>query len=485
MYTRKIAGLLLVPTALSVLLSCGGSGGAGVTETQVSSSGTSAPAETTTALTEIREELPERDYKGYEFRILNQVTGYKIYNNEHMAFEAENGELLNDALFRRNKTVEERFGVTISEIVDNAKTATFKTAVLSGDDMFDISTLQNGQDLGGDYLLEVSELPYVDRDKPWWNNGVLETQTVGGKLYRLLGDMGLGHYDGVVVTFFNKELAEKYKLPDMYRLVRDGKWTLDKMYELGKPVSGDLDGNGTMDHNDLWPFTALTLNSYTYFLISAGENYAVKDKDDLPAFNLASEKVINIVDRLTKLFDKSTLFHHNPTFSNTSGEGDAIVFTMFGGGRTLFLAHGVGSCQMYRDIKADFGILPAAKYSEGQETYLNQSSGMKYVEVPVTCSDPERTSVILEAMSAESSRSVIPKYYEAMLLNKYFRDDDSVEMMNDYIMPSLVPYVQAGAGLHNAFGAAIKSGNYVSAIASQESALKAKITAYIEAVTKK
>ena len=57
--------------------------------------------------------------------------------------------------------------------------------------------------------------------------------------------------------------------------------------------------------------------------------------------------------------------------------------------------------------------------------------------VPLTVSDVERTSIILEALNAETYKTVVPAYYEIALKVKYARDNESVEMM-DMIMESRI-----------------------------------------------
>lgn len=51
---------------------------------------------------------------------------------------------------------------------------------------------------------------------------------------------------------FNKTLFENYDLEYPYQAVRDGKWTLDMLYELAKTVPTASNGNGTTDYADLF-----------------------------------------------------------------------------------------------------------------------------------------------------------------------------------------------------------------------------------------
>ena len=79
----------------------------------------------------------------------------------------------------------------------------------------------------------------------------------------------------------------------------------------------------------------------------------------------------------------------------------------------------------------DFGIVPWPKYDASQEKYYtNVDAGTNLFIVPITNSDPERTSIVLEALCAKGYRTVIPAYYEVALQTKYTRDDLSVQMLD-------------------------------------------------------
>ena len=57
--------------------------------------------------------------------------------------------------------------------------------------------------------------------------------------------------------------------------------------------------------------------------------------------------------------------------------------------------------------------------------------------IPKTVSDTEKISIIIEALAAESYRSVMPAFYEVSLKTKYSRDEES-EAMLDYIRDGII-----------------------------------------------
>lgn len=50
--------------------------------------------------------------------------------------------------------------------------------------------------------------------------------------------------------------------------------------------------------------------------------------------------------------------------------------------------------------------------------------------VPITVASPERTSIIIEALNAETYKQVLPAYFDTALKNRYSRDQESGEMLD-------------------------------------------------------
>ena len=55
-----------------------------------------------------------------------------------------------------------------------------------------------------------------------------------------------------ITVFFNKQLVEDYALGDLYALVRDGQWTLDRLISMSEAVAHDLNGDGAMGVEDCY-----------------------------------------------------------------------------------------------------------------------------------------------------------------------------------------------------------------------------------------
>ena len=86
----RILSLILALLMLSSVAACGGSSSG--TQDSTTPSANSDDTETTPDTTaELKPDLPEKNFNGYEFNIVNTVAGWSIYNNEHIVVEEENG----------------------------------------------------------------------------------------------------------------------------------------------------------------------------------------------------------------------------------------------------------------------------------------------------------------------------------------------------------------------------------------------------------
>jgi len=109
-----------------------------------------------------------------------------------------------------------------------------------------------------------------------------------------------------------------------------------------------------------------------------------------------------------------------------------LAKTMFEENRILFFSEVMQNIIRLRQMDTDFGIIPLPKYSKEQEfvphyVFVDTTT---VAAVPANAPDIERTSIILEAFSAESTYTVIPAYYEVSLKTKLARDEQSGEMID-------------------------------------------------------
>jgi hypothetical protein len=240
------------------------------------------------------------------------------------------------------------------------------------------------------------------------------------------------HYDGVRTFFFNKQLIEAYDLESPYDLVKDGKWTLDKLYELGMAVARDLDGDGKWGEGDQYGYCTWSSVGGQTLMTGSGANLSVhKDADDMPVYDMNSDYYISRLSRVTEIISTDGFYNKLATSENNGG------VEYFKAGRSLFYNETMGNAQKLRQMDIDFGIIPGPKWDEAQENYANCGGNPYFMCVLTTNADLERTGILMESMAYESMKTVKVAAYDEMLMGKVSRDNDS-EAMLDIINSTLV-----------------------------------------------
>ena len=435
---RACAWLLTVCTAIPVLASCGSDGQTAVDTTADKETQTIAaetePLDALEARKLVDDELGEYDFGGYEYRIVT-CDG----KSETIWVEKETGDVIDDAVYQRNVAVEDRFNTKIviayDEVYTDASTKATRS-ITAGEDAFDLMSfhvVQLGKISINDYFMNWYDIPNIDFEKPWWSPSTINDLTYDGVCVTAIGDMALSALSAAYCVFYNKRLGQDYDFPDLYEIVDNGQWTIDKIVELTKDVYKDLNNNGSIDtQEDLFGYLSdsqSNLNAYLW----AFDNPVFKKNGDTLEYSYKTEKINSII---TKLCDTFSLYdsikfdtkHQNAEFGNAHGYGR----DMFAKSQTI-LANGYISMSLshFRELEDEFGILPYPKWDEAQENYITMSDGHhEAMAIPKTAGNLEAIGTITEALCAESYKILVPAYYDVALKVKSTRDEQSIAMMD-------------------------------------------------------
>lgn len=388
-------------------------------------------AETVPEETRVYPDLPAGNFEGYTFKMAHWIIdGWTILTD--LDAEVLDGEVINDAVFARNRTIEEKYNTVLSaEYINHAELInTCRKSVQAGDNAFDVyfpRTYESTQLVSFGVLLDLNKLGFVDWDKPWWDSQAAAELSIDGRLLMMESDITLMDKGATACIYYNKNVAGKYSIESLYDLVYNNKWTLDKMAELAKSVVSDANGDGKMTDADNWGI--VSYDDWTYIILhGSGGRYASKDEDDLPVIAFNNERTIGVAEKIVEMMYDSSYFLHTNNFT-TPGTTE---ITMLGNDQYLFYVERITKTEEMRAIESDFGILPVPKFNESQEKYGHSvsihTSGI--MTVPKTVEDTERTGFILEALAAESRYVLIPAYYDIVLKDKYSRDEESVDMLD-------------------------------------------------------
>ena len=188
----------------------------------------------------------------------------------------------------------------------------FRASVMANDNAYDAVFPQAYYASGAitdELCLDLYQLPYVDFSDPWWDQGSVETLSTGDKLFMVNSDFTLSDKNSTGCIIFNKKLQEENGIEDLYRLVNEGKWTLDKLTSLSENVSADLDGNGTFDEEDRYGIVASAGFSYQ-LLHGANCWYVSKDNDGMPRLSFNNERTIGVAQRIMSIFGNTEVLYN-------------------------------------------------------------------------------------------------------------------------------------------------------------------------------
>ena len=426
-----VTKLLLLTTTAGLLFSCGNGGR---TET-LSDTTLAIETETVQETTELEarqaipDELPERDFAGYEYRILTySPTAYEV--------EELTGDVVEDAKYDRNLKIGERFNVTIRAVPSpgiKELDKELKQSVISGDNAYDIAIphqITSGPGfITSQSILTWNDVPYVNPDKPWWNQTINETISILGQQYYMAGYVTM---PTPFCMFVNKAMLADHGFDDMYKTVREGKWTIDKLIEMTATVSGDLNGDGKMDSADRWGISFNNDNNTLNFMYASGI-LSVLIEEGRPVPNTNNDRMIAFIEKLYELYHNG-----NRSLVTTYQNQGELGMGGFKDARILIKCGSVSDLAQLREAEIDVGVSPYPKLDEAQEryaTHVDAWNGM--LCIPKTADNLERTGIVIEAMAAETYKYVIPAYYDVALGTKYVRDTESMEML-DIIFASVV-----------------------------------------------
>ncbi len=474
---KKIMAALLAACTICVLGACGKDDAKtpdtkpDSTVTEPDNSDNTADNNTETEI-DYTSDLSTERYDGYNYRML--VRKGKI-NDQYLEDDSE--DLVESATYKRNKEVEDRYGITItvSESNDSNYETDALNSILAGDDAYDLifahSRAAFVYAIQG-AAMNFNDISTIHLDKPWWTQDITESCNINGKLYVLDGDISTSGLGATMCLFFNKRIFDELGYDYPYEMVKDGDWTFDEFSYLAKKGGADLNGDGVMDPEvDQYGFRAEQWEAPMNILYTGGQKIYDKDDEGNLQLTLYSTKTVEIYDEFFSLMNNASCILFS-TATGYKGSG------MFSEGRAMFTDTELRHAQTLRNMDDDFGILPYPKFDEADNYATATNGGSHLLVIPITVSDVERTGAITEALCAIGSRDVIPAFYEKSLKTKYARDEESEDMIDIIRSSRIYDIGYVAGGTFQSCGCDLANStnhDFASYYASGETAAKTKL----------
>ena len=442
-FLRLTAFMLLLALAAVSAVSC--------TEvTQSTSSGESLGSGESEVSEESRvlfEGLPEKDYGGQTVTFLVPGDSFNNYKSCEIMEQEGAPQVLNDQIKLRNELVEDKFNVVIDEIrTESSQTMVtlIRDAVYSSLDDYDIVMpyIPDAATLAAeDALYLLNDFEYIDLTNPCWDQNAVNSLSINNKNYYATGDISLLSLACTHALVFNKDLVKEFSLDDPYQLVNDGQWTIDKLQEMAKKVTADIDGTTGMSNTDRYGFL-INGNFVTSMYIGSGHSLTGKDKDDLPYIQIIEE-----VETAAPIFNKIFELVNDETATGRIDDtaGSYYSSAVAGGGTcwsaatesvanklALFRSMAIIDIIDLGEFECNFGILPAPKFSVEQDDYHSFVSTLyaTCVAIPSSAPDSEMSSIIAQAMCEASTETTKNAYFEVILKLRKIQDNESEAMLD-------------------------------------------------------
>ncbi len=432
--TRIIIALLVITMILPMALSCA--------ETTPSGE-TTAPAETLTPSGEVpaettaeetlfaKSDIPE-DLR-FDGTTVNILYWDDVPNAEFFV-EDQNGESVNDAIYRRNAKVQEQFGVTLNFVGTTGNynnQSSFVNACVNstqaGADAYDMFC---GYSMTGATLMtqgatqDLTDYEIMEFDKPWWPKSLISKATVREGIYFASGDISTNFIHMMYLVLFNKEmLLDLHNMnPEaLYNSVYEGQWTLDKFIELTNGIYLDQDGDNTPSEGDRYGAVATNVHFDPFYAGSGLTTVEVNEDGDLVlSADLFSQKTVDLLEKLCELLHTS---------------GNAYIKKsepLFAAGQALFIVD--RPYIITRSLTAtnfNFGILPIPKYDAEQAEHRTcLGFGYTMYMVSTAAPNPEAAAATIELLAYQSYLNVTPALFEESMKLRYADQSDDAFMFD-------------------------------------------------------
>ena len=374
----------------------------------------------------------EIDYKGETVTILywSDVERPEFEITE----EEADGDMVKEAIYRRNIATEERMGITYEWVGtdgdsgDRAKFTNYVRNAFSGGTYYDIIATYSrtaGMLLTEGLIQDLNKIDdsYINTNQPWWPKSMLETCSIGDSLFFVSGDISTNVLHFMYAVYYNMDMLKNLNLDDPVALVDDMKWTIDSLINLTKETYIDLDQDGSATAGDQYGFCSTYFHLDAFYtgsdmmLLVPGTDTNLTISDDF-----FGQKTIDLVDKL------GAWFKSGDCAVNPSG-GSVDYQTPFEEGNCLFrldrvyVADNQHRGGALRNVDWEYGILPVPMYDENQTEYITVvGNPFTLWCVMENAKDPQMSSAVIECLASEGYRKTSPMIFENNMKYRYTAD---------------------------------------------------------------
>ena len=408
--------------------------------------------------------VPEKvDLQGYTYKAYvrsNIPTGGKPMDDGNPAFYCEDfwidpalgqpEDALAASVYKRNQEIEGTYNVKIVQVSQTANMVTELSNFYQTQERYDLTIIlakSAAQAATQNLLRDLKSLSNLDLTHEAYDQNSVRELSMANKLYYLSGDMNISTLDAVAPTVVNLERYADYTeaivenfggdttYSNIYKLVTDGKWTMDTMLQMAAIASSDVDStDGDLGANELDAVGYFQYDKSTlYYFYGAGGRLTQINDEGSPEFVIQNEKNQELFDYIYNHFNKNNFEKKYPNGNSVGRKTNFIT-----NGNTLFTDMTLWDIRgdLYINSTFDYGVLPNPVHNAG-DSYNSLVYFYNVVHlwaIPSLCENIENAQLMMNIMAAYSNvnkpESTMNAYYERTLCFTIAPNPEEREVMH-------------------------------------------------------
>ena len=381
------------------------------------------------------------DYKDREFRIYtsNLTNGSMESSNKLIEGEGKTGgDLVSDAVFTRNVTVEDMLGVklvfTQCDLSFGQIAGNIRLYTQSGDDEFDL-VINDSFDfttllIEGHFRNTLDEDCVFDFDRNYWYKDYMaDLRLMDGYQYLLAGDFFIDVLRTSHLILVNKQLYKDYyrsSADELYDTVSNYEWTHDKLHSLITDLYVDRNQDGVKNAGDQFGYADHSIwGASIPYATSGATNFISRDEDGIPTITIhEGDRANQLAAAMTRLFnDESTSMEAAGSPLDVFVQGNALIT----GGYFL----GSLENESLRQMESDAAVLPFPLLYSSDKKYVTATHDTTEMgAILITSTDLAFISTVTEVLNRETANILIPKYYKESIQVQCVDDEKAAAMID-------------------------------------------------------
>ncbi len=351
---------------------------------------------------------------------------------------------VSDATYKSRTAVEERLNVNFNVISapgnwDNRNTfiSGLENVLLGGGSYDIVGQYTPAAPIGAMKGLykNLNNSDYLDLSQPWWPGSINESCSIGGNVYFCSGDITATCINAIGSVFINLDLMEDYGIEgDIYEIVKEKEWTMEKMKTMFLGVVGSVDGGSSSDKK--YGVMIGNRGVYDNLFFAGGLKLVEHDEDDqlVISTDVTQSKMESWFSTCHNL-----LWDYDDVNAGDADNGLTIENTFMMENAILYMSQELNDAKNYlRNAEFDFAVVPYPMYDDDQKEYCSITGyWVTMFSIPYNVKDSALCEIVLQALGSDAYHNITPTVYTESFQHRFLSTPENAEML-DLIHDSIV-----------------------------------------------